>query len=197
MVTVCDAPSGRGGGWSEDGTIVFSPDSQPGVQLLRVPSGGGTPQPLTPQAEKEHWQRWPQFLPGGRAVLYTGDGTSADSNDANIVWQSLASPARKIVQRGAYHARYLPSGHIVYMQNGSLMAARFDPGRAEVTSEGAAVVAGVASHIGTGAAQFAVSAAGTLVYLQGRSTSSAMPIHWTDRDGMRSGCAPIRRTGSI
>ena len=45
-VTLCRAPNGRGGAWGEDGTIVFAPDSQPGVNLQRVPSAGGEPAPL-------------------------------------------------------------------------------------------------------------------------------------------------------
>src|SRR6185295_14057061 len=75
-VTLCDAPNGRGGSWADDGTIVFTPDNQPQVTLLRVPSGGGTPQPLTTLASGEITQRWPQVLPGGRAVLYTAAATT-------------------------------------------------------------------------------------------------------------------------
>jgi hypothetical protein len=63
---LCDAPDDRGGSWSEDGTIVFSPLS--GAPLLKVSSSGGTPQPLTTldieAGELTH--RWPQVLPGGK-----------------------------------------------------------------------------------------------------------------------------------
>src|SRR5262245_24092927 len=40
-VSLCDAANGRGGAWSDDGTIVFSPNSGSGVSLLRVSSAGG------------------------------------------------------------------------------------------------------------------------------------------------------------
>jgi serine/threonine-protein kinase len=72
-VTLCDSPDNRGGSWGEDGTIVFTPGGGPGVGLSRVPSAGGTPEVLTkpdPRAG-EATHRWPQVLPGGKAVLYT------------------------------------------------------------------------------------------------------------------------------
>ena len=115
-VTLCRAPNGRGGAWGEDGTILFAPDSQPGVYFQRVSSAGGEPTPLLQTVQPEHWQRWPQLLPGGKAVLYTGDGSPGDANDANIVIQAFPSGPRTVVQRGAYHGRYLPSHHLVYIQ---------------------------------------------------------------------------------
>ena len=50
---------------------------------------------------------------------------------------------------------------------------------------------GVASNAGTGAAQFAVSSGGTLVYLQGESPGGAGPIHWLHPDGKTT---PLRAT---
>ena len=39
--TLAPAPDTRGGAWSEDDTIVFSPEKTSGTRLLRVsPSGG-------------------------------------------------------------------------------------------------------------------------------------------------------------
>ena len=188
-VTLCDAPNGRGGAWGEDGTIVFSPDSTSSVRLLRVSSAGGTPEPLTSLAEGESTQRWPQVLPGGKAVLFTG-GTAGAYEDANIVVQPLPSGARKVVQRGGYHGRYLPSGHLVYLHDGTLFAAPFDLDRLEVTGQPVPALEGVTSNSASGSAQFAVSATGTLVYLPGRSTGG-VPIHWMTHDGKTT---PLRAT---
>src|SRR6202008_4824954 len=38
-IPLCDAPNGRGGNWSSDGTIFFAPERQTG--LSRVSSAGG------------------------------------------------------------------------------------------------------------------------------------------------------------
>ena len=181
-VTLCDAANGRGGAWGEDGTIVFSPDIIANVHLLRVSSAGGTPEPLTSLTEGEPTQRWPQVLPGGKGVLFTG-GTNGAYEGANIVVQSLPAGARKIVQRGGYHGRYLPSGHLVYIHAGTLFAAPFDLDRLEVTAQPVPALEGVTSNSASGSAQFAVSATGTLVYLPGQSTSSEVPIHWMNHEG--------------
>ena len=185
-VTVCDAPNGRGGAWAEDGTIVLSPNNvAPGTTLMRVSSDGGTPAPLSTLTDGETTHRWPQLLAGGAAVLFTSSSSYSDGamDDATLVVQPLPTGARKIVLRGGYHGRYLPSGHLVYMHHGTLFAARFDLDRLEVTGESVPALDGVATDASTGSAQFAVSANGTLVYLPGQSTSSGVPIHWMDREG--------------
>lgn len=187
-VTLCEAPNGRGGDWGSDGTIVFSPDSQWGVRLLRVSSAGGTPDPVTPL---EPHQRWPQILPGGKGLLFTGDGSAGAFNDANILVQLLPSGTRKVVQRRGYHGRYLPGGHLVYIRDGTLFAAPFDLGRLEVTGPPVPAVQGVTSNAGTASAQFAVSASGTLVYLPGQSTGGEVPVYFMDRTGSTT---PVRTT---
>jgi hypothetical protein len=52
-------------------------------------------------------------------VLYTSSSSPGDFGDANLVVQPLPSGARKIVQRGGYYGRYLLSGHLAYMHDGS------------------------------------------------------------------------------
>ena len=134
VVTLCDVPNPRGGAWAEDDTIVFS-YAGPGVSLQRVSSAGGTPTGLTSLAEGEVTQRWPQVLPGGKAVLYTGHNITTDFYDANIVVQLLPAGDREIVLRGGSHGRYLPSGHLLYVRSGALFAAPFDLDRLEVTGQ--------------------------------------------------------------
>jgi serine/threonine-protein kinase len=181
-VTLCDARAGRGGAWDEKGRIVFSPDGSRGVTLWRVSSSGGTPEPLTSLAADESVQRWPQVLPGGNAVLFTSSGNRA-FNDADLVIQPLPTGVRKVIQRGGYYGRYLPSGHVVYIHDGTLFAEPFDRDRLEVTGQAVQVLEGVSSTADSGAAQFAVSANGTLVYLPGQSTTASIPISWMDSSG--------------
>ena len=130
-VTVCEASTtgggpAAGGAWSADGTIVFAPGRGPGVTLWRVSAAGGRAEPVASLARGEFNQRWPQVLPGGRGVLYTAPDRPGTVNDANLVVQPLPSGTPKIVHRGGYHARYLPSGHLVYLHDGVLFAVPFD-----------------------------------------------------------------------
>ena len=81
-----------------------------------------------PEEHGERTWRWPQILPGGENVLFTGavaaSGAAFDS--ANIEVLSLRSGQVKIVQRGGYFGRYLPSGHLAYVHQGSLYGVPFD-----------------------------------------------------------------------
>ncbi|HLE69052.1 MAG TPA: serine/threonine-protein kinase, partial [Vicinamibacteria bacterium] len=165
-VTLCDAADERGGTWAEDGTIFFTAGGQPGVGLSRVSSAGGTPQTLTTPdaASQERTHRWPQALPGGKAVLYTAGSTRGNYEDASLVVHSLASDTRKVLHRGGYHGRYLPSGHLVFIHEGTLFAARLDLDRLELTGQPVPVLAGVSANPDNAGAQFAFSQDGTLVY---------------------------------
>ena len=186
-ITLCDAPDGRGGSWAEDGTIAFSAAGTPGVSLLQVSSAGGKPEPLTPLAKGEVSQRWPQILPGGKAVLYTTSGIYNLWQDADLVVQTLPTGPRKIVQRGGYYGRYVPSGHLVYMHAGTLFAAPFDLNRLEVAGPSVPVLESVTDNpTATGGAQFAVTGNGTLVYLPAQSANTAVPIVWMNREGKTS-----------
>jgi serine/threonine-protein kinase len=131
------------------------------------------------------------MLPGGKAVLYTGHSGTLAFEDANLVVQPLPTGARKIVQRGGYYGRYLPSGHLVYIHDGTLFAAPFDLDRLELTGQPVPALESVAAIPRSGGAQFAVAGNGTLVYLPGQSASNAVPISWMDREGKTT---PLRAT---
>jgi Tol biopolymer transport system component len=183
-VTLCDAPNDRGGSWSDDGTIVFTKDTT--SPLSKVSSAGGTPQPLTTLDKQagEVTQRWSQVLPGGKALLFTSDTHTNNYEDAEIVAYSMASGQRKTLQRGGFYARYLPSGHVVYMHAGTLFAVPFDLKRLEVTGQPAPVLEDVATNpVGSGGAQFSFSDTGNLAYVAGRGGGQNVSIYWMDHEG--------------
>ena len=192
-ITLCDAPVSRGGDWGDDGTIVFLPNRLGTLMRVSV-NPGGTPEPVGRLADGEITQRWPQLLPGGNAILFTSGNTSTDHNSANIVGLKLPAGERRVLQKGGYHGRYLSSGHLVFLRDGTLFATPFDPDELTVKGPTVPVVEGVASNAGTGNAWFAASASGTLAYVPGPSVSGGIPISWMDRAGkvtpMRTARAP-------
>ncbi len=190
-VEICSAPLQRGGAWDKDGTIVLLPNRLGG--LMRVSAAGGTPQPLTSIAEGETTHRWPQLLPDGKGVLFTGGtGLNTGYNEGALVVQPLPTGPRVVVQRGGFHGRYVASGHVVYIHDGTLFAIPFDLDRLAVTGPPAPVLEGMVTNAGTGSAQFAVSDNGTLVYVRGPSIlSSGIPMQWTDQSGK---ITPLRTT---
>ena len=189
-VDVAPAPGSRGAAWADDGSIVIAQVRDD--SLVRIPANGGTPVRIGGLVEGEATQRWPQLLPGGGAVLFTGSRVpNAGYNEASLVVQPLPTGQRKTILTGGFHGRYLPSGHIVYVQNGTLFARAFDLNRLEATGPAVPVLGDVMSDTNTGVAQFAVSDTGTLVYLAGESVTEGVDIQWLDRDGKTS---PLRTT---
>lgn len=181
-VTLCDAPDGRGGTWSEDGTIVFAPDIRSG--LMSVSSAGGVPVPLTTlnRPSGEATERWPQYLPGGKAVLFTSDTHGGNYEDADVTVYSISSKQRKKLLSG-YYGRYLPTGHLLYMHEGTLFAVPFDLKRLEVTGSPSPILEGVSASTGSGSVQFSFSQNGTLMYVPGHGGIPLVSIYWMDRQG--------------
>ena len=100
--------------------------------------------------------RWPQVLPGRHAALFTVLCYSRETLDVFLV--DLGTGARRLVQAGADFVRYVPSapgaaaGHLVFVRAGTLVAAPFDPARAELAGPAVAVVErvqeGAVEHLG-------------------------------------------------
>lgn len=182
-VTLCDAPSGRGGTWSEDGSIVFAPDIR--SALFVVSSSGGTPEMLTTLdvAAGEATERWPQYLPGGKAVVFTSDTHGGDYEDAEITAYSISSKQRKKLLSGGYYGRYLPTGHLIYMHEGTVFAVPFDLARLRVSGSPVPILEGVSSTTGAGSVQLSFSDNGTLTYVPGHGGFPVVSLYWLDRQG--------------
>ena len=95
--TLCDATN-RGGSWGPDGTIVFA--AIPTGGLYRVSAAGGAAEPLTKLEPTERSHRWPSFLPGGTAVLFSIQPNGASFDDALIAVRSLDTGEQRVVASG-------------------------------------------------------------------------------------------------
>src|SRR5262245_60915350 len=75
---LANAPAGRGGSWSLDGTILFAPSTN--GPLFRTAVAGGEPTAVTElKTPKQSGHRYPHFLPDGRHFLFYVQG-SADAS---------------------------------------------------------------------------------------------------------------------
>ena len=116
------------------------------------------------RGERDHV--WPEFLPGGKAVLFTISPPAGDIANAQIAVLDLQTGMSKVLIRGGSHAHYVPTGHLVYGVAGTLRAVAFDLARLEVAGTPALVLENVVTTE-AGAAEFAVAANGSLVYIPG------------------------------
>jgi hypothetical protein len=120
--------------------------------------------------------------PDGEHLLFTlaervatsdpSQASAASWDRAAVVVQSLKSGARKTIINGGLAARYVLSGHVVYVRSGVLFAAPFDLRTLEVTGPSTPVIQGVRrpSLMGgftSGTVYFAISDSGSLVYASG------------------------------
>jgi serine/threonine-protein kinase len=151
--------------------------------LSRVPTNGGPPAPLTRLDSGDATHRWPQVLPGGQAVLFTASVTTVGLDDATIEALELKTGKRKRLLQGGYFGRYLPSGHLIYVHQGSLFAVPFDLSRLEVRGTPVPVLEDVAGNPVKGGGQFDFSRTGIFVYLAGKSASQSWPVMWLDSSG--------------
>jgi len=185
--SLADAPFGRGGSWSKDGVILFTPDAWSG--LYRVPSSGGTPVQVT-KAEVSQFQvsnRWPVFLPDGRHFLYLACNFSGHLDKNWIFVGSLDSEERRPIVNASTNAVYVDPGYLLYWRDDALVAQRFDLHDYSVAGE---------PHILSDAVQyfpqtnFAVfDAAGKTLVTQTRAGKGAnkSQLTWFDRHGKQLG----------
>ena len=205
-IKVCDATAGRGGTWTDDDAIIFTPSNTANnITLMRVPAAGGTVSVFGTLSQGAATQRWPQALPGGTSVLYTEHSSIDNFNGANLVIAPLSGGTPKVVVRGGYYGRFVPSGrasttrgHVIYMNQGTLFAVPFDLDRLETSGPAVPALDRVAMNPGTGGVQLAVSSDGTLVYVP-RGANDARPTPSTGSRGTaRRRCSARRRpTGGI
>jgi serine/threonine-protein kinase len=210
VVTICHSSNLIRGSavWGSNGTIYFTPYSQSsggagvGSGVMSVPASGGEPVLVTTLASGERSHIDPVLLPGNHALLFTviyGDVTSQSGANfqraSRIVLRSLDTGEQRTLIDGASFARYLPTGHILYMKSGAqgdaLLAAPFD--LRNLTLTGAPVV--VSDQIASDgySAQFSWSQDGTLAYLV-RAVTDVRSLVWVDRHGNAESLAFGQRT---
>jgi len=182
-VELADATTPRGAAWGNGGNIVFAPTSAGPLQ--QISDTGANSRALTQFEKGETTHRWPQFLPGSKALLFAvGSGFAAGSGaNLRIESYSISSNQRHELAQGGTQPGYVP-GYLVYLQlqSGMLMAAPFDADRMQVTGASLPVVESLLQSTPTSAAQYAVSDSGSLVYVPGEQTRQRNMV-WVSRNG--------------
>jgi len=159
------------------GDRVFFGRSDDGL-IWQIPRDGA-PAAATTRGATDIGYTLPWPLPGGRVLLYTVRKRQWSWGDEEIVAQSVDSGNRKVLLTDAADARYVPTGHLVFLRRGTMFAVRFDAERLEVRGAPVAVLdsvtqalAGTNSSDVTGAGQYALSSTGTLAWLPGAVSPS-------------------------
>jgi serine/threonine protein kinase/Tol biopolymer transport system component len=185
-IVLCDAASSyTGADWGEDGNIVASLRVSGG--LSQVSSAGGTPTPVTSLEGEERTHRWPQIMPGGKAILFTAENSTVGFDDAHIDVVTLADQRRKTLQHGGTYGRYVPApggkGYLLYVNRATLFAVPFDREKLETSGSPVPVLQHVSYSPMFGSAKLSFSRTGMLVYRSREIDASRVVIQWMDADG--------------
>ncbi len=186
-----------GASWGDDNTITFATNT-PRTGLWRVSADGGEPTVVTmaDNAQNEGSHSFPSVLPLGRGILFTI--ATASQADNSIAVLDLKTGQRKTLIRGGSDAQYVETGHLIFAAAGALRTVRFDPVRLEVIGDPVTVLDSVMMKR-TGAANYTVSRAGTLVYIAAGLSEMTAPrqLLWVDRKGREEPIgAPLRAYGT-
>ena len=185
-IPLCDSgASYTGADWGEDGGIVAS--LSPRAGLSEVSSAGGTPTSLTALQGEEHSHRWPQILPGGKAVLFTVEHADAPVDDSFIEVVTRADHRRETLQRGGTFGRYLAvsggKGYLMYVNHETLFAVAFDPVKLETSGAPVPVLQHVSYSPQFGSAKLSFTRNGALLYRSSEIDVARLAIQWLSPDG--------------
>ena len=183
---LCDVNEHFGFSWGTHGRIVFAREDN---GLSSVPADGGKPETLTiPDKSKgEFAHRLPHFLPTGKGILFTMMRDPWDVQPSVAVLE-LATRKWHVLLEDAADAQYVATGHLAFLRQGTLMVAPFDLNKLEVTAQPVPAVVNIAQALNaseysldSGAGQFSISNAGSVVYASGGiSPDRKNSLVWVD-----------------
>jgi predicted Ser/Thr protein kinase len=185
---LCDAPNGRGGSWSPQGTIVFIPNVY--SPLMKIADTGGTPSPAVkvPEGVTRPLHRNPYFFADGQRFFYTS-GSQSTLGRAVLMAGSLdGSLDRKILDYGSNVA--LIGDWLITVREPNLIAQRFDAKRLELVGKPVPIARNVDWYWARFQGLFAAGGS-TLVY--GRPPAPVM--HFLRLDPKSDHPAEIREPG--
>ncbi|HVQ42132.1 MAG TPA: hypothetical protein VMS54_08000, partial [Vicinamibacterales bacterium] len=182
---IADAAGGRGGAWSEDGTIIFAVG---GSALSRVSASGGTASPLTKldlsRGENAHY--WPVFLPGGKRFLYFVRSTKVE-NGGIYVGHMDGSPSVRLVASlsSGILARHPVTGgwYLMWARDQDLLAQPFDVDSLTLSGDVATIATGIRVEGSQRLAYASASLTGQLAWATSRAADNVLAVY--SRDGRR------------
>lgn len=151
----------RGAWWASDGYVYLGTNTL--GTLLRVKEGGGTLEPAGPYHGNIGCV---QMLPGGRYLLASVAG--------GLSLIEVGGPLKKTLVERAGCGQYLPSGHLLYLQNDSLFGVSFD--------SRTHTVSGTPVMLAQGIREFVASQTGDIGYVKGEA-ETRRTVAWLSPDG--------------
>jgi serine/threonine-protein kinase len=162
-MTLADVRQPLGATWTADGSIVFAGSRSGGLGgLMRVPANGSSAAVVVYDADLRRGElalAWPDVLPGGSAILATAVGAPDLPPLASVIAISPTTGERTPIIDRALAGRFVAPNTLVFVRDGRLTAAAFDPSRLRIVGQPVALGLSVADD----EPHFAVSHVGSMV----------------------------------
>jgi serine/threonine protein kinase len=179
VMTLADAPFGRGAAWSSSGEIVYCP-SVVAFNVMAIPSSGGTPREVTRfDSTTKAVPRFPSMLPDGDHFLFSMISLGNNSTLSDLYIGSLKDGTTKKILDESTFGVYA-SGYLFYFRQGTIIAQKFDVDTYTISGKPTAIQGNVNSWSPRGKADYSVSESGLLVFTLGGSSRSS-ELFWIDR----------------
>ena len=177
----------RGASWGENDEIIYGGGNFSGLQVISA--NGGEPEQLT-QPERGTSHRWPDWLPGNRAVVFA----QQQGQSSQIAVADRATGDVRVLIPDGTSPVWLDSGHLVYgVADGTLRAVRFDDETLTIIGDPVAIDGigdqPIAMTTSTMGMHYAVASDGTLLYgtrSAGNATATGIVPYqpgWLTADG--------------
>ena len=196
-VVIAEVNAPYGLSWGADGTILIG--QLPGI--FRVSANGGEPE-LVIAARDGETLYGPSILPDGDSLLFTSR-QGVNWSTAEIVTESLATGERTVLVQGGGDARYVPTGHLVYVLNDGLFAVAFDADNKTVSGGPVPLLQGLWTTVGptNPGGNFGLADNGTLIYISGGggeiATGQVSTLTWVDSGGAEESVGMDPCTGCL
>ncbi len=118
---VCPAWNAMGGSWSSAGVILFAADF--GQAIYRVPASGGDRSPVRVQGKHGYDLRWPSFVAGTDAFLYSARPTERGARTLYVGRLSVDDD-RALLETDANAE--VASGRLLFVRQGQLFTQSFN-----------------------------------------------------------------------
>jgi len=184
VTKITDCSDSRGASWGANDQIVFAPLGSGGLAVVNA--NGGAPRTVTQldTSLQEVTHRYPHFLPDGVHYLYLARRGGAGRGEGPAIYLAkLGQPGRAKVLEVASNVAFA-SGHLLYVEQGNLVARPFDPGSGRVRGAARPISSRVTMDERFSRAPFTVSRNGVLAYMTGEAQLMAQ-LEWRDRTGQR------------
>ena len=129
--------------WNADGVLLYGVEE--GIARVAADGSGRALVTSLDQVPGDYQHGWPEFLPDGNHFLYVV--RSRVPERTGVYYGSLESPSlRKWIMPAYSRVAYSPTGHLLFVRNGALLAQSFDPQGAVLSGEPMTLSTAVKAH---------------------------------------------------